>query len=60
MRPLLTLAEKELFLRKACDENWILFYEHDAVNECGTLQMTEKGIRSGKLMTLAEALAQYD
>ena len=58
MRPLLTLAEKELFLKKACEENWILFYEHDAVNECGTLQMTEKGIRSGNLMSLAEALAQ--
>lgn len=44
-RPLLTLSEKEKFLKKACDEEYILFLEHDGVNECCTLKHTEKGIR---------------
>ena len=44
-RPLLTLDEKELFLNKAADENYILFLEHDAHNELCTVQHTEKGIR---------------
>jgi glyoxylase-like metal-dependent hydrolase (beta-lactamase superfamily II) len=44
-RPLLTLTEKEKFLRRAVEEEFILFLEHDSVNECCTLQMTEKGVR---------------
>ena len=44
-RPLLTLGEKEVFLNKAVAEEYILFFEHDAVNECCTVQSTEKGVR---------------
>lgn len=44
-RPLLTLSEKEKFLKKACEEEYVLFLEHDSVNECCTLKMTEKGPR---------------
>lgn len=44
-RPLLTMTEKEKFLKRAVDEEYILFLEHDSVNECCTLQMTEKGVR---------------
>ncbi|HLV41140.1 MAG TPA: MBL fold metallo-hydrolase [Brumimicrobium sp.] len=44
-RPLLTLNEKEKFLKKAVEEEYILFLEHDAENECCTLKETEKGIR---------------
>jgi glyoxylase-like metal-dependent hydrolase (beta-lactamase superfamily II) len=44
-RPLLTLSEKEKFLRTATNENYILFLEHDSAHECCTLQMTEKGVR---------------
>lgn len=44
-RPLLTLTEKEKFLKEATDNEYILFLEHDSVNECCTLQHTEKGIR---------------
>ncbi len=44
-RPLLTLSEKEKFLNKAADENWLLFLEHDAHNEIITVQHTEKGVR---------------
>jgi len=44
-RPLLTLKEKDYFLKKAEEENYILFLEHDSVNQCATLKNTEKGIR---------------
>ena len=44
-RPLLTITEKELFLKTAADHGYVLFFEHDSVNECCTLQHTEKGVR---------------
>ncbi len=45
MFPLTTLQEKKSFLQEAVDNNYILYFEHDPVNECCTLQQTEKGIR---------------
>lgn len=53
-RPLLTLAEKDLFLQKAAAENYILFLEHDFVNECCTLEQTEKGVRLKDCFPLKE------
>mgnify|MGYP001366654846 CR=1 FL=1 len=44
-RPLITLTEKSAFLRRAEAEEYVLFLEHDAVNECCTLKETERGIR---------------
>jgi len=44
-RPLLTMTEKERFLKTAADNGYVLFFEHDSVNECCTLQHTEKGVR---------------
>lgn len=44
-RPLITLEEKGAFLDTAATQNFVLFLEHDSVNECCTLQHTEKGVR---------------
>ncbi len=44
-RPLLTMSEKELFLNLAAKEEFVLFFEHDSVNECCTVQHTDKGVR---------------
>ena len=44
-RPLLTMTEKEKFMLEAAENNYILFFEHDAVNECCTVENTEKGVR---------------
>ncbi len=44
-RPLLTLPEKEKFLRTAAENNYYLFLEHDAHNEIITVENTEKGVR---------------
>lgn len=53
-RPLLTLDEKGKFLKRAADENFVLFLEHDGVNQCCTLQNTEKGIRLHETFNLDE------
>lgn len=57
-RPLLTLTEKEKFLKKAVDEEFILFLEHDSVNECCTLQMTEKGVRLKETFSFNEIFSK--
>ena len=54
MHPLTTLNEKEIFLKEAVEKNYILFFEHDPVNECCTLQLTDKGIRQKDCFKLGE------
>lgn len=44
-RPLITMEEKGAFLSVAAEEDYVLFLEHDHVNECATLKHTEKGVR---------------
>ncbi len=51
-RPLITMEEKALFLNTAVKEDSILFFEHDPVNECCTLQLTDKGVRSKEIFKL--------
>ena len=53
-RPLITLAEKKVFLQEAVDNNYVLFFEHDPIHECCELQQTEKGIRIGRTYSLSE------
>ena len=54
MFPLTTLGEKRNFLNIALKENYILFFEHDPVHECCTLQQTERGIRPKEFFKLEE------
>ena len=56
MFPLTTLNEKKSFLKEAVDNNYTLFFEHDAQQECCNLQQTEKGIRVGDTFALKEIL----
>ncbi len=53
-RPLLTIHEKQLFLEEAVREQYVLFLEHDSVNECCTVKMTEKGVRVDQTFRLNE------
>ncbi len=53
-RPLLTMDEKQEFLNLAADEEFILFLEHDSVNECCTVQHTEKGVRVKDTLKLSD------
>ena len=54
VRPLLTLQEKEKILRRAADENWVLFLEHDPLYECCTVIHTEKGVRLNQTFKLSD------
>ncbi|MBP7408285.1 MAG: MBL fold metallo-hydrolase [Flavobacteriales bacterium] len=52
-RPLLTLNEKAAFLERAADQNYVLFFEHDPVNQCCTVERTEKGIKLKEVFPLS-------
>jgi len=54
MFPLKTLQEKKSFLREAAENNYILFFEHDPVNECCEVQATEKGVRLKRAFKLED------
>lgn len=56
VRPLLTLKEKDDFLTEAVSNNYILFFEHDPVNECCMLRNTERGVRAGETFELKSIL----
>ena len=45
IRPLISLKEKDLFLKFCCENSVFLYFEHDAFVELGSLRKTEKGIR---------------
>jgi glyoxylase-like metal-dependent hydrolase (beta-lactamase superfamily II) len=52
MYPMTTLIEKESFLEEAVRNDTILFFEHDPINECCTVQKTEKGFRKKEVFKL--------
>lgn len=54
MFPLTTLQEKNAFLNEALQNDYVLFFEHDATNECCNLEMTEKGIRQKDVFRLSD------
>jgi glyoxylase-like metal-dependent hydrolase (beta-lactamase superfamily II) len=54
MFPMKTLEEKKRYLKEAVENEYILYLEHDPVNECCTLQETEKGIRVRDVFKLTD------
>ncbi len=54
MFPLTTLNEKKTFLQEAVENNYILYFEHDPVNECCSVQPTEKGVRHQESFALLD------
>ena len=55
IRPLDTMTERQRILQEAAENNYILVFEHDAVNECCTLKTTERGVAVDQIFTLKEA-----
>jgi glyoxylase-like metal-dependent hydrolase (beta-lactamase superfamily II) len=45
MFPLTSMNEKKSFLEEAVEGDYLLFFEHDPVHECCSLQQTGKGVR---------------
>jgi len=56
VRPLITLEEKEKFLKEAVEQDYIIYFEHDPEIECATLKNTEKGVRIDQTFALIEIL----
>jgi len=55
-RPLLTMTEKEAFLKEAAEKNYVLFLEHDSIHECCTVKQTDRGIRLDQTFQLKDIL----
>ncbi len=45
--PLITLEEKKSILKRAAENGWSLFFEHDPKRACTLVEKTEKGYRAG-------------
>jgi glyoxylase-like metal-dependent hydrolase (beta-lactamase superfamily II) len=54
IRPLVIMDEKRTFLEEAVKNDYILFFEHDPVNECCTIEHTEKGFRPKEVFKLSD------
>jgi len=54
MFPLTSLSEKKVFLEEALAGDYVLFFEHDPIHECCSLQKTEKGIRVKEFFKLKD------
>jgi len=54
MFPMKTLDERKMYWNEAVNNEYILYLEHDPLNECCTLQQTEKGIRVKDLFMLKD------
>lgn len=56
IEPLLSISEKEDFLREAFENQYILVFQHDFYTEACTLHETEKGIVADQTGTINELL----
>lgn len=54
MFPLQTLKEKQIFLEEAAANNYVIYLEHDSINECCTVEQTEKGVRLKEIFKLTD------
>ncbi len=52
MFPMITLKEKETFLKEAAEKNYILFFEHDPLISACTIKKTDKGYRKNEVITI--------
>ena len=53
-KPLVTLQEKEIFLNKAVNDEYIIYLQHDNYNECCNLKRTDKGVRLDSVFKLSD------
>ncbi len=53
-RPLLTLSEKDDFLKKSIENDYLFFFEHDPYRELARVAETERGIRLDETFSFSE------
>lgn len=51
-QPLVAIEERKKILPQAYEEGWIFAYEHDAKIQASKIISTEKGFRSGEIITI--------
>ncbi|GAB3916529.1 MBL fold metallo-hydrolase [Mucilaginibacter boryungensis] len=54
MFPLTTISERKKYWAEAVANDYVLYLEHDPINECCTVQETDKGIRVKEAFKLNE------
>ena len=54
MNPLKSIEEKQLILREALENNYILAFQHDKKVECCDLMETSKGIRAKDIFAFSD------
>jgi len=54
LNPLLTITEKKQFLTRAAEDNYILVFEHDLINEAATVKFEDGKFKPDSVFTLAE------
>ena len=53
-RPLITMDEKARFLNEAANNNYVLVFQHDSVNECCTVKQTDRGVRADQVFPFSD------
>jgi len=53
-RPLISLNEKAAFMKEALENEYILFFEHDPVNECCSVKDVDGRVKQDQTFLLAE------
>jgi len=53
-QPLVSIDEKERFLKQATQQNISLFFEHDLYTECCAVEHTKDGLKAAKTFSLKE------
>ncbi len=53
-RPLITMDEKAKFLKNVADNDYLIFFEHDHVNELCSLKNTDKGVRLNETFSFTD------
>ena len=56
LNPKASLHEKEVFLKEAVENNYILFFQHDIINECCSLVQIPKGVKVDKCFSLTDII----
>ena len=52
IRPLITMTEREQFLKEAVEKNYLLFFEHDLNTEMATVAATDHSFRVDQIFHL--------
>ncbi|MFT5232752.1 MAG: glyoxylase-like metal-dependent hydrolase (beta-lactamase superfamily II) [Candidatus Krumholzibacteriia bacterium] len=55
LNPLLTVSEKKQFLTRAVEDQYIVVFEHDIVNEAATIKFVDGKFKADQVFTLDDA-----